>query len=42
MLYYFIYIKEQTGNWKADDYGDWTLIELNVDGKMMKGKIRNN
>ena len=36
------YNKTINGNWKADDYGDWTLIELNVNGKMTEGKIGNN
>ena len=34
--------KTITGNWKADDYGDWTLIELNVNNNVTEGKILNN
>lgn len=31
--------KSITGTWEVEDYGDWTLIELNSNGKVTEGKI---
>ena len=30
------------GDWKADDYGDWTLIELKSKNNITEGRILNN
>ena len=31
-----------TGDWKADDFGDWTQIDLNLYGKVIEGRILEN
>lgn len=31
-----------TGDWKADDYGDWNLIELKSKNNITEGRILNN
>lgn len=30
------------GDWKADDYGDWSLIELKSKNNITEGRILNN
>jgi hypothetical protein len=30
------------GDWKSDDYGDWTLIELKSKNNITEGRILNN